>query len=55
MSKHQSRAEEAWQEFYGPNLGYMWEQYDVYKEDPDAVEPEIKSWFDQYGPPSSNG
>merc|ERR1712050_725211 len=33
----------------------MWEQYDVYKEDPDAVEPEIKGWFDQYGPPSSNG
>lgn len=40
-----------WGKFYGPNMGYVEEQYDVYKEDPDAVDPSLKSMFDTYGAP----
>jgi len=31
--------------FSGPNLGYLLEQYERYKNDPDSVEPEMRSVF----------
>jgi 2-oxoglutarate dehydrogenase E1 component len=40
-----------WEQFYGPNKGYIEEQYDLYKENPEAVEPSIKEMFDQFGAP----
>src|SRR5699024_4693328 len=33
-------------------MGYVEEQYDLYKEDPESVDPSIKEMFDQYGAPT---
>ncbi|SDH43772.1 2-oxoglutarate dehydrogenase E1 component [Alteribacillus bidgolensis] len=51
MSNNSAKHDEPWQEFYGPNLGYLMDLYEQYKEDPSALEPETKKWFDQYGAP----
>jgi len=40
-----------WRQFHGPNKGYIEEQYDLFKEDADAVEPSIRQIFDRYGAP----
>ncbi|MFD1849949.1 2-oxoglutarate dehydrogenase E1 component [Oceanobacillus bengalensis] len=40
-----------WEQFFGPNMGYVEEQYELYKQDPEAVEPSIRDIFDQYGSP----
>lgn len=36
-------------QFFGPNAGYVLEQYDIYLKDPAAVEPDMRDWFDTYG------
>ncbi|SDH04977.1 2-oxoglutarate dehydrogenase E1 component [Alteribacillus persepolensis] len=51
MSKNSAKHDEPWQEFYGPNLGYLMDLYEQYKEDPTALEPETKQWFDEHGAP----
>jgi len=40
-----------WRNFYGPNLGYVEEQYELYKEDPSLVDPSLKAMFDKHGAP----
>ncbi|WP_245975373.1 2-oxoglutarate dehydrogenase E1 component [Oceanobacillus chungangensis] len=40
-----------WEQFYGPNKGYIEQQYDLYKQNPDSVEASIKEIFDTYGAP----
>ncbi|HET7615999.1 MAG TPA: thiamine pyrophosphate-dependent enzyme, partial [Bacillales bacterium] len=40
-----------WEEFYGPNLGYVNEMYDRYRQDPGAVEANLKEMFDRWGAP----
>src|SRR5690625_447836 len=40
-----------WGEFHGPNMGYVEEQYDLYIEAPEKVDPSIRDLFDQYGAP----
>ena len=40
-----------WRDFYGPNIGYVEEQYEIYKNDPDAVDVTLKELFDQHGAP----
>lgn len=40
-----------WRNFYGPNLGYVEEQYELYKEDPESVDPSLREMFEQYGAP----
>lgn len=44
-----------WEKFYGPNLGYIEEQYEIYIDNPNEVDPEIRSLFDQYGAPITEG
>ncbi|SES68010.1 2-oxoglutarate dehydrogenase E1 component [Oceanobacillus limi] len=51
MAHNDESAERFWEEFYGPNMGYIEEQYELYKEDPQTVDPSIKELFDQYGAP----
>lgn len=41
-----------WQGFHGPNLGYVMELYEIYLENPELVEEDIRGLFDKYGPPS---
>ncbi|MCM3356999.1 MULTISPECIES: 2-oxoglutarate dehydrogenase E1 component [unclassified Psychrobacillus] len=40
-----------WNQFQGPNLAYLLEQYDLYVQSPDHVEEEIAALFQQYGSP----
>ena len=37
--------------FSGPNLGYVMEQYDLYLQSPEEVEPELVALFQQFGSP----
>ena len=41
-----------WEDFHGPNLGYIMEQYDQYKIDPNSIDIELKEIFDNWGSPS---
>ncbi|WP_164669650.1 2-oxoglutarate dehydrogenase E1 component [Virgibacillus doumboii] len=51
MVQNEESKERFWGKFHGPNIGYIEEQYDLYKEDPEAVDPSFKEMFDQYGSP----
>ncbi|QDP39604.1 2-oxoglutarate dehydrogenase E1 component [Radiobacillus deserti] len=44
-------SERFWGNFHGPNMGYVEEQYDLYRENPEAVDSSLKEIFDQYGEP----
>jgi len=49
MANQSIRLSEGWSQFYGPNLGYMLEMYEDYQKDPDSVEDEVISFFEQWG------
>lgn len=51
VAQNEESNERFWGQFYGPNKGYIEEQYDLYKSDPEAVDPSIKEMFDQHGAP----
>ncbi|MDR4936700.1 2-oxoglutarate dehydrogenase E1 component [Rossellomorea marisflavi] len=53
MKKQSTNQGGPWESFYGPNLGYVIEVYEEYLQDPDAVDPELKELFDQWGPPKA--
>ena len=38
-------------QFYGPNLGYVLELYERYKEDPDSVDEREREFFENWNPP----
>lgn len=42
-----------WEGFHGPNLGYVLEQYDLYLEDPDLVDAELRFMFETWGAPTA--
>ncbi len=44
-------------QFYGPNLGYVLELYESYREDPESVDDQTREFFEQWRPPrlGSNG
>ena len=39
--------------FYGPNLGYVLELYEKYVKDPESVDEETRSYFQQWGDPET--
>ncbi|WP_078382181.1 2-oxoglutarate dehydrogenase E1 component [Sutcliffiella halmapala] len=43
--------EHIWERFYGPNMGYIYEVYDKYKQDPESVDDTIRILFEEMGPP----
>ncbi len=51
MAQSAEPREKFWKNFYGPNMGYVEEQYELYKEDPNAVDPTLKAVFDEHGAP----
>ncbi len=51
MTQIEESRQRFWDEFHGPNMGYVEEQYDMYKKDPASVDPKIKEMFEQYGTP----
>jgi 2-oxoglutarate dehydrogenase E1 component len=40
-----------WEDFHGPNAGYVIEVYERYRQDPRAVDPATQVIFDQWRPP----
>lgn len=44
-------SERFWKRFHGPNMGYIEEQYELYKTDKEKVDPSLKEIFSQYGAP----
>ena len=44
-------------QFYGPNLGYVLELYERYRDDPDSVDEGTREFFENWSPPrvSANG
>ncbi|MFC4354675.1 2-oxoglutarate dehydrogenase E1 component [Chryseomicrobium palamuruense] len=46
-----SKTNAPWSAFSGPNLGYVMEQYDLYLETPENVDPELCELFKKYGAP----
>ncbi|HEU5138816.1 MAG TPA: 2-oxoglutarate dehydrogenase E1 component [Bacillales bacterium] len=40
-----------WEKFYGPNLGYINEMYDRYRDDPEAVDAKWVELFKRWGAP----
>ena len=44
-----------WSAFAGPNLGYVMEQYDLFLQSPEEVDPELVALFQQFGSPAFNG
>ncbi|MFQ3543401.1 2-oxoglutarate dehydrogenase E1 component [Halobacillus rhizosphaerae] len=47
----QGSTERFWENFHGPNMGYIEEQYEQYQKDPSAVDPSLKEVFDEHGAP----
>jgi ABC-type polysaccharide/polyol phosphate transport system ATPase subunit len=38
-------------DFYGPNLGYVLELYETYREDPESVDERTRKFFETWSPP----
>jgi 2-oxoglutarate dehydrogenase E1 component len=38
-------------QFFGPNLGYVLELYEKYREDPDSVDGQMREFFESWSPP----
>ncbi|WP_029214928.1 2-oxoglutarate dehydrogenase E1 component [Kallotenue papyrolyticum] len=38
--------------FHGPNAGYVLELYERYRQNPDAVDPETRAFFERWTPPA---
>lgn len=51
MAQNEESSERFWGQFNGPNMGYVEEQYDLYKEDPEKLDASTKEMFDKYGAP----
>lgn len=51
VAQNEESNERFWGQFFGPNMGYVEEQYELYKQDQAAVDPSIKRMFDQHGAP----
>ena len=42
-----------WQDFHGPNAGYVLELYERYRQDPDTVDANTRAFFNQWAPPEN--
>ncbi|MFC5407052.1 2-oxoglutarate dehydrogenase E1 component [Cohnella soli] len=51
MSVDNETMQGLWQQFFGPNLGYIQEQHEIYLNNPEAVSPQFRELFAQYGAP----
>lgn len=54
MSIHDERNSSPWKSYYGPNYGYVQEQYELYLQDPNMVEPSVRELFVLWGEPPSD-
>src|SRR5690606_6501902 len=54
MSIHDERISSPWKSYYGPNYGYVQEQYELYLQDPNLVDPSVRELFVRWGEPPSD-
>jgi 2-oxoglutarate dehydrogenase E1 component len=47
----QDDRQQNWRQFYGPNLGYIQEQYELYTQNPENVGPHYRELFERWGAP----
>ncbi|MEN2767784.1 2-oxoglutarate dehydrogenase E1 component [Ornithinibacillus xuwenensis] len=52
MAQNDESSQGFWGEFHGPNMGYLEEQYELYKKDPQAIDQSLREMFDQHGAPN---
>ncbi|WP_188456718.1 2-oxoglutarate dehydrogenase E1 component [Virgibacillus oceani] len=52
MAQNEESNVRFWSKFHGPNMGYIEEQYDLYKVDPEAIDSSLKNIFDEHGAPN---
>ncbi|MRX72928.1 2-oxoglutarate dehydrogenase E1 component [Bacillus lacus] len=51
MSQNIVKQKVTWEDFHGPNLGYVLELYDAYLQDPSLIDQDLKEMFDQLDSP----
>ncbi|MGM9921078.1 MAG: 2-oxoglutarate dehydrogenase E1 component, partial [Bhargavaea sp.] len=51
MSNNFAAPGSPWGSFSGPNLGYVMEQYELFQNDPDQVDPDLAELFRSFGAP----
>ena len=54
MSIHDERNTSPWKSYYGPNYGYVQEQYELYLQDPNMVDPSVRELFVLWGEPPTD-
>ncbi|MFY4776893.1 2-oxoglutarate dehydrogenase E1 component [Metabacillus sp. RGM 3146] len=52
MSQTAPKPQVSWEDFHGPNLGYVMDLYEQYLENPESVDADLKELFDTLGEPS---
>ncbi|MEK4356567.1 2-oxoglutarate dehydrogenase E1 component [Paenibacillus sp. FSL M7-1455] len=50
-NKSDTQTQGAWESYYGPNLGYVQEQYERYVNDPESVDETYRKVFETWGAP----
>jgi len=51
VSQNGESNQKFWESFHGPNIGYIEEQYELFKEDAQKVDSSIRDLFEHYGAP----
>jgi len=51
MAAERSGVGSPWEQYYGPNLGYIQDQYELYLNDPQSVEADLRELFERWGAP----
>jgi len=54
MSKSSNAHRSPYDNFTGPNLGYVMEMYDLFKSSPELVAPDLAEMFSRFGAPVQN-
>ncbi|MEF3306086.1 2-oxoglutarate dehydrogenase E1 component [Paenibacillus sp. GYB003] len=54
MKTGDANLEKLWRTYYGPNLGYVQEQYERYAADPDSVDRTFRELFEKLGAPPAS-
>ncbi|MHA6251594.1 2-oxoglutarate dehydrogenase E1 component [Oceanobacillus sp. CAU 1775] len=52
MIQNGENGQQFWQQVYGPNRGYIEEQYELYRENSELVDASFREMFDTYGEPT---
>lgn len=51
MANEDGNMQSPWKAYYGPNMGYVQEQYELFTLNPESVDAEYRTLFEQWGPP----